>query len=299
MIFRRPFLASVIAIASTTAFGMEVLDEEGLSATAAQAGLDIFITPPAGGFAFSLIYHDLDGIPVGTFPGSPYTSAGALIIGDTPGTTGKTRFSISNTGGFLFKLDAGASGTTGGLINVNLTSTATTVIHTGDLRVGVSNAGVGLRPGGALTEVVMQDVTINIGAGNLMNMQLGNEGQGNMMKLNASYTGGLSIANLNMIDAAGSAIAGGIKISNISIKDCGSASCATVGANLATDLGVDFNTSGMQLGFNSLGNATNGGAHVMLADIRLGSFSGSLPSMGDLELNGFNPSGTTLQISAH
>lgn len=296
--FSKRLLASLIAIASSGAIAMEALDEQSLSDTTGQAGMNITITPPAGGLAFSMLYHDTDGIPVAQVPGSTYTSAGAILVGNVPGTTGYNRFSLSNTSGWLFKVDSGAQGTTNALINVNLTSLGSTTLHTGDIRIGVSNAGTGLLAGGTLTNVIIQDTVITFGAGNLFNMQLGNEQQGSMMRLNASYPGGLTITNLNVVDAAGSATAGGIKVGTVTIKDCGSASCATVGTNLATDLGLDANASGLQLGFNSLGNTANSGAHIMLANITVGSLSGTT-YLGDIEINGFNPANTTLQISAH
>lgn len=292
-------LASAIAIASTGAFAMEALDEQSLSDTTGQAGLDITITPPAAGISLSMLYHDADGVPTTTVAGSTYTSAGALIIGNPAGVTGNTAMSIVNTSGFLVKVDAGANGTNGALLNINVGSSAATTIHTGDLRVGVSNGGTGLASTSTVSAKILNDMTITVGSGTLMNIQLGNEDQGAMIKLNPTFTGGLSIANFTLNDAGGSISGGGIKVGTTTVKDCGAANCASAGANLGMAATVDANGSGLQIGLTSLGNTGNGGAYVKLAGVYLGNTGVGATSIGDVEIFGLNLATTQIAVTGH
>lgn len=295
-------LATAIAVASTSAFALEALDEQGLSDTTGQAGLDINIVPPGAGISFSVLYHDADGVPTTTVAGSTYTNAGAIVIGNPAGVTGNVPFSIANsdtTNGFLVKVDAGASGTTGALLNINVGSAGTTTIHTGDVRVGVSGASTtGLNSTNTVSGIILPDMTITVGSGtSLMNIQLGNEQQGSMIRLTPTFGGGLSISNFTLNDAGGSVSGGGIKVTTTSVKDCGAANCASAGANLSMVATVDASNTGLQIGVTSLGNTGNGGAYVRLAGVFLGNTSGT--SIGDVEIFGLNPANTNIRLTGH
>ena len=307
MFAKKLVLVSAIALASTGAYAMESLDDQNLADTTGQAGLDISIIP-SGSISFSALYQDADGVPTGTVSGSTYTSAGAVVIGNAPGvTTTRTAFSIANssTSGWLVKIDAGSNGTTTtskALLNINVSSTGTTTIHTGDIAVavpGASSTGIvaGATVGGAVSNVILSDMTIQIGSGTLMNIQLGNEDQGAMIKMTPSFTGGLSISNFTLNDAGGAITGGGIKVTTTTVKDCGSANCATVGANLGAVATIDADTNGLQVGLTSLGNSGNGGAYVKMAGIFLGNTAGT--SIGDVEIYGLNVANTKISITGH
>lgn len=285
--FSRLILASAIAM-SSAAFAMESMDESALSETTGQDGVTVDITP--GTLSFSTVIHDSDG-----WTGA--TSAGAIVIGN-PVASGLTATSIAVGGGGAIKLDidatgdidSGAATTPAVRVAVSVTGTGL-VIHTGDISVAKSN-GLGVAVG--TPTKFMNDMTISIGAGSLMNMYLGGESVTladsgkHMIELNTSLSNGLSIANFALIDGGGSQTGGSIQASNIKMVD------VTGGTNLAVDASVDVVATGLLATVNSLGT---GGANIQVTGLKLGSAAAT--AIGNVDVIGLNLAGTTLKIYGH
>lgn len=286
--FSRLILASAIAM-SSAAFAMESMDESALSETTGQDGVTVEITP--GTLAFSTVIHDGNG-----WTGA--TSAGAIVIGDPLAGGVLTKTSVAVGGGGAIKLDidatgdidSGAATTPAVRVAVSVTGTGL-VIHTGDISVAKSN-GLGVAVG--TPTKFMNDMTISIGAGSLMNMYLGGESVTladsgkHMIELNTSLSGGLSIANFALIDGGGSQTGGSIQASNIKMVD------VTGGTNLAVDASVDVVATGLLATVNSLGT---GGANIQVTGLKLGSAAAT--AIGNVDVIGLNLAGTTLKIYGH
>lgn len=284
--FTRLILASAISM-SSAAFAMESMDESALAETTGQDGVTVEITP--GTLAFSTVIHDSNG-----FTGA--TSAGAIVIGDPLAGGVLTKTSVAVGGGGAIKLDidatadvdTGAATTPAVRIAVSVTGTGLT-IHTGDISVATSN-GLGVAVG--TPTKFMNDMTINIGAGSLMNMYLGGEavaGTGShMVELNTNISTGLNIANFALIDAGGTLTGGSIQVANTKIVDF------TGGTNLLVNASVDVVATGLVATVNSLGV---GGANIQLTGVKLGSAAAT--AIGNVDIIGLNMAGTALKIYGH
>lgn len=286
--FTRLMLASAISM-SSAAFAMESMDESALAETTGQDGVTVEITP--GTLAFSTVIHDSNG-----FTGA--TSAGAIVIGDplAGGTLTKTSIAVGGGGAIKLDIDATADVDTGAAttpavrIAVSVTGTGLT-IHTGDISVAKSN-GLGVAVG--TPTKFMNDMTINVGAGSLMNMYLGGESvtAGNpgrhMIELNTTLSTGLNIASFALIDAGGTSTGGSIQVANTKIVDF------TGGTDLLVDASVDVVATGLLATVNSLGV---GGANIQLTGVKLGSAAAT--AIGNVDIIGLNMAGTTLKIYGH
>lgn len=278
MTFKKLALVTAIAAAPMATFAAESLDDAMLGGVTGQDGislsLDLNVTTNA-------IVHDTDGIDnVST----TYSFDGAIII---------TGMNI-NTGGnaIVVEIDAGDVSTAAGtapVLNVNVSIPTGTTIQTGDLTVGNSNRDDSAWGFEAATEsgVIMSNATITLGA-TTANIQLGNEAQGNMIQVDTSITGGISVSNVALNDAGGAITGGAIGVGTLSVVDNG-------GANLTVDVGVDVDTtSGLVITVNQLGSLA-GGMDVRMERVYLGTTT--LGYIGDVEMTGVNLNGSTIGIS--
>jgi hypothetical protein len=299
-----PQLALVSAIAiSGSAFAMEALNDATLSNTTGQDGITIKIKPPTkafdatygtsaftatGGFAGTigidhLYVHDKDG-----YNGS--SDAGAIVLDG---------FAIGGNAPILVDIDADGNGGNP-LLNVKVTLPTTLLIHTGTISVAGSN-----RVAGSLASVkgikadqvqILDNMDINLG-GATLNIQLGNESQGAMIKTTGTITGGLSIKNFALNDNAGVLAAapsspyfgtkgGSISIGEILVTDTGA-------TDLTLAASIDASAAGLVITVG--GNKSD----IMLADVRLGDKTLTTSSIGDVEIVGLNLVGSEIAITGH
>jgi hypothetical protein len=189
-------LALVSALAmSSSAFAMQALDDESMSATTGQDGVTIKLS---GAIAFDyLAIHDGNGITgSGLTPaqsGITTATSGAIVIGGWNGTT-STPVTVTAANGINILIDADGNSNAAGnnaVLNINL-DLGNTTVAVGSIGVAASTAG-----GKTLTErknvLDIGTVTLN---GLKVNVQLGNQPQGAMIKLNSAVTGGLTLSSL-------------------------------------------------------------------------------------------------------
>lgn len=285
MSFKKLALVTAMFAAASGAYAMEALDEEALAATTGQDGITVAITLPAAGITMNQIIHDKDGYAAGL-------DGGAIVIGSV-GTSAATGMSIVNTGAITLNIDAASTPVAGTnpYLNVGVALSGTTTIHTGDIRVASSAASAAGGGIGSITQadnfssVIMSDMTIVLGATS-MNIQLGNEPQGAMIKLNTTMTGGLTINNLSLNDANSG---GSISMTQQKLFDAG-------GADLTVAADINVTATGLQVALGQFGHATNG-ASIDMSGVKLGAAAAA--SLGDIEIRGLNLNGTTMTISGH
>jgi hypothetical protein len=277
-------LVSAIA-ASSQAFAMESMSEADMSQTTGQDGVTVTLNL-VNGINAQAILHDTNGLtPNGTFG-----SAGAIVFGD--GTTAGN-FKISS-GIITLDIDAdggtGVSGsTTGAVLNVKIGLPSNLTVTTGDISVAKSG---GL--GGTLTNStkVFNSTTVSLGGLNV-NMQLGAEAQGNMLKVSGAITNGISLSTFALLDGYNGSTAQtnvGIGATTVTIKDNGAANL-TLG-----DIRGDVTAAaGLQFTLTSVGSAT--GVDVQMTGLKLGDQAGT--SVGNFELRGLNMNGTILGVKGH
>jgi hypothetical protein len=279
-------LVSAIA-ASSQAFALESMSEADMSQTTGQDGVTLSIALPAGGINMQMILHDTDGLA----PNGTEGSDGAIVFGNG---TAAGNFQISG-GTIIMDIDADggtvAAAATGPMLNVKI-ALPTLTITTGDISVAKSG---GL--GGTLTNStkIFNSTSVTLGAMNV-NIQLGSEAQGSMLKITSGFmTGGLTLNNFAVLDGYDGTAAQanvGIGATSIKIKDNGAGANLTLG----TITGDVTAGAGLQFALTSIGNATTG-LDVQVTGLKLGSQAGS--SVGNLELRGLNMNGTTIGIKGH
>lgn len=280
MTFKKLALVTAIAAAPVSAFAVDSLDDAMLSGVTGQDGIAINLNLDV---TTDVIVHDTDGIDnVST----TYSFDGAIVMSGVRIATG--------AGGVNIEIDAGDTSTASGtapVLNVFVDVAANTVIETGDLTVGNSNrddSGWGIEAG-TESGIIMQNATITLGQTDL-NIQLGNEAQGNMIRIDTEITNGIQISNSALVDAGGSLTGGVIGSGTMTILDNG-------GTNLTADVGVDVTTAGLVITLNQLGDAATG-MDIRIERQYLGTTT--LGYIGDVELTGIvldNPGFNTITIS--
>jgi len=295
-----PQLALVSAIAvSGSAFAMEALNDATLSNTTGQDGITIAIKPPVKNFDAKI--NPTTGLGTSYFTATG-GQAGVIDIDSVRihdkdgeaslgfGTTGDAGaivldgFSLAGSAPIVVKIDA--DGNAGApVLNVNVALPQTLVIRTGDISVAESN-GIGAALGNQVK--VLDSMDIKMGAATL-NIQLGNEAQGAMIKVAGSVDGGLVINNFKLNDANSG---GSIGIDSLTLID-------TAGTALTLASDIDVVAGGLQITSTA---ATK--LDVRMQDVRLGDFGTTAApltpnSIGDVELIGIDTAGTVLTISGH
>ncbi len=308
-LFTKVTLVTAIAI-SGNAMAMQAMNDQSLSAATGQDGITIQIAPQTsdagwaswvgtlptpsairGGVHINNVYvHDKDGVTGATGTGIATPSAGAITIGGVD---------VASTGPIVVRIDTDANGNTAksAVLNVNV-GLNETFIRVGDIGVTKSNRGGTTPTWGVDTtsyNKILSPLSVRMGA-TTMNIQLGADPQGAMIKLGGSMIGGLTINGLELVDntgvngstVAGLNAAGSIYVGSLALTDAG-------GTDLTVNANVDVSAAGLVL-------TSNGGPmDVRISDVRLGNVAaaGTDKSIGDIELLGVNATGTKLIISGH
>lgn len=264
-------LVSAMAI-SGNAMAMQSLDDEALSATTGQDGITISLST---GISFDyLAIHDADG--VGANHGVTTSSAGAIVIGDP---TGATRFSLAS-GGLDIIIDADSNAGEP-VLNVAM-DFGNAVIDVGAIKVATSDDGAALK-GSTLTNVTdaLEVGTLTLD-GLTVNLQLGNQPQGALIKLDSTIAGGLNLSSLDIISNNGASNTGSISLSDLTVVSNGSADLAL---NLLIDAVQDEG-----LVITGLTNLDIGASSVVLgggtANSSIGALYISNLSVGDVTIRG-------------
>ncbi len=280
MTFKKLALASAIALVPVTGFSLETLDDSTLSDVTGQDGIEIDIntaTPIAADFYI----HDKDGLGATGIAGVTFSAAnsfdGAIVV---------TGFSFN--GDLNIDIDAGdtsAAGTSP-VLNVNITLPTPATIITGNISVANSQRDDGT-PGWGIntnTAVILNTMTIVL-SGLTVNIQLGNEPQGNMIAINSTVTSGILINNFALNDANSG---GKLGATSILMKDTGSTS-----ADLQLDIRANATAAGLAFTLAKVGSTT--GMDIRIVDAYVGSTTAGI--IGDVTIRGLNVTNTTVTIS--
>ena len=276
--FKKLALAAAVAAAPMSALALEPMQDEALSGVTGQDGISISL---ATDISASLIVHDADGLAAAD---GGTDNSGALVINGFAITRAATTDAIT------LDIDADA-GTTGAFLNIGVSLPTGLQINLGTLDIADSNrttastinAGWGVAGGSTVASVVTLG-TMTLGTTTL-NIQLGNEPQGDMIALNTSITGGISLAGFSVADAGGT-ISGGSLVTDLAIIDNG-------GSNLTLNTGINLGTDGLHIGLDGIGGAT--GIDVRMANL---SLDGGTNTLGDIELIGLQLSGDLI-VNGH
>jgi len=273
------------------------------------------------------ILHDKDGVTASGVG----SEAGAIVIGkfnDGVATDGTIPLAIQASGPIVVAIDASGSATTAGTgttghvatgnapyLNINVALPSSLNIITGDIAVAGSNRGAiavgdstvaSAATGGTVgTPVkILNSMTIGLNSTTL-NIQLGNTQQGAMILLGGVVNGGLSISGGGVTDATagagGTLGTGDLLLTNGALAtgaagklNINAAIDVVTGANLG--LGAGSTSGGLALTLGQAGVADSAKYNVMLENVTLGGPSSTL---GDLELQGVNLTGTKVVIMGH
>lgn len=313
-------LALVAAMAfSANAMALQSMDDEALSSTTGQDGitLNIFTSKIT---IDSLLVHDNDGLDPGKTinvvengVSTPQSlggtgEAGAIVINDLEIT--KAGSSTTKPLAKVIIDSDGGTNTDGSQASLNVAvDLDATTISIGSIGVGRSNAApvltdtTSVRRGVAGTpHEIIKDLTLNLGEVKL-NVQLGHQSQGSLIRLNGEILGGLYIENLTLVDndgvnptdpakaatlnAIGGAVGqpGELQIGGLKVTDANSANLtASLGINIDQNLGLAV----------TLGNTIQ---DVYVNGIVLGQNTPG--SIGDIEIQGMNLGGATLFVHGH
>ena len=303
---KKLLLVTAIAAISSSAFAMEALDDGTMSNATGQDGLTIGLDTEV---QFSTYLHDTDGIPddlisdkVTAITGTPgfvsYANPGAFVLEGMSvdgGSTG-TKAHIAITA------DAGSSAAGDAALHIGITlgkdSTSVTRFNLGNLTVGVSPRTAHADTAWAVTnqtDTLMQLGSVSLGLAT-MGLELGNEPQGSMFRMETIINKGISINGFAINDVANGFITdiagGGIGVDTLEVMDSGSESAP----QLTTTVLGDISTAGLVVTLDTLGG-TNG-IDVNMKGVKMGDLA-SAPYVGDLQIVGLKLSGTTLTISGH
>lgn len=283
MTFKKILLATAITAVSSSAFALEAMDEASLSATTGQDGLTVTITN-SDLAALDLIIHDKGG-----FTGRAFD--GAIVIDNID--VGALNLTLD--------IDAGSDavdGTNNNTLQIKAYNTTSLAVDMGTLQVansGRDNAGGWGIQGTPKDVLDLGSLTIGAttSAAPLLNIQMGNEQQGNWMRLNPSFTGGLVITGMKLFDGTDATPTYGIGIDTLTLLNATGTT-----TNLDASINVDATASGLVLGIATLGT---GGMNVRMAGVRLGDVVAATPAtaIGDVEIVGLNLNGTSIAVIGH
>ena len=200
-------LVSAMAI-SANAMALQAMDDESLSAATGKDGITIRLS---SGISFDqLAIHDKGGLAAIS------GDTGAIVLGKVSATEaadgvgGGTAFSLANNG-LDIVIDADGNGGAP-VLNVGMDFGDTT-INVGSIWVAESDFGSGT-PAVSASAAALTEATsaINVGTVTLkgleVNLQLGNQAQGALIKLDSSITDGLQLSSLDIISHALTGVAG-------------------------------------------------------------------------------------------
>ncbi|MFZ5755762.1 MAG: DUF6160 family protein [Pseudomonadota bacterium] len=274
MTFRKLALASAIAAVPAVGFGQMVeIEDAAMSEVSGQDGITLTINTPA--ITTDIYIHDKDGLAGAVGAYSLYSFDGAIVIDN-----------FSYAGNMTVTVDAGDNVQAGGAptLNINVSIPTATII-TGDISVANSQrddvaTGWGINTQSA---TLLNTMTIAL-SGLVMNIQLGNEPQGNMIAIASTVTNGISINSFALRDANSGGMLGA---SNILVKDTGAS------ANLQLSVNANATAAGLVIGLTQVGSTT--GMDVRITDARVGTTTSA--AIGDISVVGLNVGGTTITLS--
>lgn len=274
MKFQKLALASAIAMAPTLGYSMTEMEDDYLADVVGQDGIEmVFSTTSAVGG--NIYIHDTDGL--GAVPISAgYSFDGAIVVEG-----------FSYNGNMTINIDAGdnAVGPTGApTLNIDVSIPSATII-TGAIKVANSQRDDGVAGWGVNTTsgVLLNTMTIAL-AGLSVNMQLGNEPQGNMVAITSNITNGITINSFALNDANSG---GAIGAAQIVVKDTGAS------PDLQMAVTANATAAGLVVNLGQLGSTT--GMDVRITDVYLGSVGAGI--IGDISIEGLNLSGASLTLS--
>lgn len=264
-------LALVSAMAmSSSAFAMESLDDSALSQATGQDGVTIKLS---GNIAFDyLAIHDNDGATGVTGSGITTPSAGAIVVGGWNGTA-STPVTVTAANGINLVIDADGNSNAAGnnaVLNINM-DMGNTTIAVGSIGVAASaNAGKTLTERTNVLDI--GNVTLD---GLKVNVQLGSQPQGALIKVNSVITGGLNLSNVALKGTAGDISLGAVNVKSHNTND------------LTLALSVDPVASGLKI--SGLGNIDVASSALKLGSASataLGAMYISNLSVGDMTISG-------------
>ncbi|AMW78017.1 protein FilA [Acinetobacter sp. TGL-Y2] len=283
-LFTKLALASSI-ILSANAMAMQAMDDASLSSTTGQDGLNIGINLEGGAITVGqLLIHDNDGLADTALGGTG--TAGAIVIGTgVDGAAPGVSITQTGTGNLLdlaIDTDAGSTGTGGAFLNV-AASVSGMDISVGSIGVGASGVKTADSVVRGTTGTVNEILTgLDLSLGSITaNVQLGATPQGAMIVLDSEIVGGLKLSNLGIKDNAGG---GSIVLDSIQVVDTGS-------SNLSANAKIGVNPNGLYI----KPVAQNISAYI--GGVHLGSAAAA--SIGDVEIKGLNMGTSTITISGH
>lgn len=302
-LFTKIALVSAIAI-SGNAMALQAMDDESLSSTTGQDGIDLVIKTSGISIA-KLLVHDNDGLDSTLTTNGGLSLGGTGIAGDI--TTGAAGAIVVNNvtvgvnaglanaafGGALAKIsidtDSGKGGgaTGNAFLNINVKTNAIDV-GVGSIAVAKSNdvsAMVGARRGAGAETVIINGLNLTVGASEL-NVQLGAQPQGAMIVANAVIQGGISINNLSLRDSSvggGNIVIGGLKITSAN------------SANLTVDTAIKVLAPAAGVTPGGLQITSTGSNDIYIGSIALGNTS----SIGSVEIQGLNMGTSSILVSGH
>jgi hypothetical protein len=302
-LFTKIALVSAIAV-SGNAMALQAMDDESLSSTTGQDGIDLVIKTSGISIA-KLLVHDNDGLDSTLTTNGGLSLGGTGIAGDI--TTGAAGAIVVNNvtvgvnaglanaafGGALAKIsidtDSGKGGgaTGNAFLNINVKTNAIDV-GVGSIAVAKSNdvsAMVGARRGAGAETVIINGLNLTVGASEL-NVQLGAQPQGAMIVANSVIQGGISINNLSLRDSSvggGNIVIGGLKITSAN------------SANLTVDTAIKVLAPAAGVTPGGLQITSTGSNDIYIGSIALGNTS----SIGSVEIQGLNMGTNTILVSGH
>lgn len=264
-LFTKVALVSAVAV-SSNAMAMQAMDDAALSAATGQDGISIGIDISKVDIA-KLHVFDGDGLPTtaGTPPTTTAGKTGAITLNNVVLTKSATSaLTTGNLADLVIDTDGGTGTPAKPFLNV-AANVGGLNISLGKIEVNDATGTAGAYKVGTASAEILSGLSLTTGKLSA-NIQLGNTPQGAMIKLNGSMTGGLSINNLAIKDAA----AGGyISLGGIKVNDNGS-------ADLAMDADVAVKPEGLAI--TALKNAT--GTDIYIKQVVLGGGTGFVAPTG-------------------
>lgn len=279
MTFKKLALATAVACAVPAAFGADyIADDSMLGGVTGQDGIVIGLEL---GVQTDVIVHDLDGIDLGVTTWAPnFSQAGAIILQDVGIDTGGNQIVV--------EVDAGDDGA-GAMLNVNVTIPAGTTVDTGSIRVGNSNRDNGTWGFSTSSNTILDSATLTLSGDTVANIQLGDEAQGHMIRVNTVIGNGVVLTGMALNDVGGGATlsGGAIGAGSITIVDNG-------GTDLSLDVGVDADeANGLVISLDTLGSGV-AGIDIRVERVYLGT--STLGYIGDVEMVGLNLNGSSIYL---
>jgi hypothetical protein len=282
-------LASAIIAASSSAFAMQAMDDESMSATTGQDGLTIKLNTNLSNLTVK--YVDRDGIA-----GGNYTHAGAVVISPL-GIQSNNQVITIDAGG-----NAGTAAGTQGQLRIGIQmgtlgqASDDTIINLNNTKISVADAvdTANLVTGnhanvGALTDIITFDATaqLKIAAGGSATLLLGNR-NATYVAATDTFTGDHMISLLSDIPS--------IALTGMAINDAVGGGKIGIGTllvdNIHSVVGVDAVAGGLRIDTNGTTIGSLGLESVKLGDLA------TAQSIGDIYVSGITAN-NVITVTGH